>query len=100
MGVVEVRISLVGGQLVASKESVTLSKGRGETIKWHNDTAETIQIKFVNGSPFPPKRNPYTIAAGKPQDSGSIHASESTTWFYTICAASGAMADPQVIIER
>lgn len=100
MAVVEVRISMVNGQLAASPDSVTLSKARGETINWHNDTTETIQLSFVSGSPFPPSRNPYTIPAGKPENSGSIQVNENTNWSYTMSAASGVMADPQVIIQR
>jgi hypothetical protein len=100
MAVVDVRITMVNGQFVTSPDSVTLSKGRGDTIKWFNDTVERIQVRFADGSPFPAERNPYDITAGKHVDSGSIHVAENTSWSYVIIAASGAMADPQVIIER
>lgn len=100
MAVVDVHIALVDGKFVPSQEVVRLSKSKGETIKWNNDTAESIRISFSEGSPFPPEWNPYDIAPNKQVNSGDIKVNEGTGWSYTITAASGAMADPQVIIER
>ncbi len=100
MAVVDVRIAMVDGQFVPSQEVVPLSKSKGDTIMWHNDTVESIEIKFQDGSPFPAERNPYDVGAGKQVNSGDVKAVEGTQWSYTITAASGAMADPQVIIER
>jgi hypothetical protein len=100
MAVVDVRIAMVGGTFVPSQESVKLSKSKGDTIRWYNDTAEQIRLSFTGGVPFAADHHPYEIGAGKQVNSGHIQAAEETTWFYTITAASGAMADPQVIIER
>ncbi len=100
MSVVDVRITMVNGALVASPDVVQLSRSNGDTIKWHNDTTEGIQVNFTAGSPFPADRNPYPIAAGKQANSGNITVGEGTSWSYDITASSGMMADPQVIIER
>lgn len=100
MAVVDVRISKVNGVFVPSVDVVKLSKSNGDTISWHNETVEPVQIAFADGSPFPADRNPYEIAAGKQVSSGNVQAAVGTDWSYTISAASGAMADPQVIIER
>ncbi len=98
MSVVDVHISMVNGQFVPSQDVVRLSKSKGETIKWYNDTTEAIQIEFNGGSPFP--TGSFDISAGKQTGSGAVKANEGTSWSYTITAASGAMADPQVIIEK
>lgn len=100
MGVVDVRITFSHGQFTPSKDPVTLAKSKGETITWYNDTSESLTIEFADGSPFPADRNPYHVAAGKQVQSGNISVQESTTWKYNIAAPSGAMTDPQVIIER
>jgi hypothetical protein len=100
MSVIEVRITASNGQFTPSKDPVTLSKSRGETIKWYNDTPENITIQFSKGTPFPDSHHPYSIGAGKHKDSGGIQVKEGTNWAYMIIAESGAMADPQVIIER
>lgn len=100
MGVIDVRITFSNGQFTPSKDPVTLGKSKGETILWHNDTAESLTIEFADGSPFPADRNPYHVPAGKQVPSGNITVQEGTKWSYNISAASGAMTDPQVIIER
>lgn len=100
MGVIDVRISLIGGELKPSVDPVILSKGNGETIKWHNDTAQDVTVKFSFGTPFPPGRDPYTIRAGKSTDSGSIQVDADTQWQYDLVTSTGQVADPQVIIHR
>lgn len=100
MGVIDVRITFSNGQFTPSQDPVTLHKTNGETIKWQNDTSESLTITFTDGSPFPADRNPYQVAAGKQVNSGNITAQEGTEWAYSITAPSGAMTDPQVIIER
>ncbi|HET8668457.1 MAG TPA: hypothetical protein VFM10_10790 [Terriglobales bacterium] len=100
MAVIEVRINYTNGQFVPSQDPITLSKSKGETIKWYNETAERLTLEFANGTPFPPSRNPYTVDPDKQVDSGNIQVQEGTEFSYTIKAASGAMVDPQVIIER
>jgi len=99
MAVIDVRITSVNGKFVPSQDPVTLSKGNGDTIKWHNDTPQEITINFADGTPFPGDRNPYRIGPGKQQDSGNIQASAGTNWAYLIIAASGAVMDPEVIIK-
>lgn len=98
MSVIDVRIAMVNGGFVSSPDVAKLSKSKGETIKWHNDTTEAIRLDFNGRSPFAAGR--YDLAAGKQANSGAVTANDGTSWFYTITAASGAMADPQVIIEK
>lgn len=100
MGVIDVRITFSNGQFTVSPDPVTLAKSKGETIKWHNDTNQSVTINFTDGTPFPAERNPYPVSAGKQADSGNITVDAVTKWAYTVTAASGAMMDPQVIIER
>lgn len=100
MSVIDVHITSTNGQFKPSLDPVTLSKNKGQTIKWHNDTAENLTINFTNGTPFPGNRQPYRLDAGRQVDSGPIEVQENTNWSYDIVAASGAIADPQVIIER
>lgn len=100
MGVIDVRITFSNGQFKVSLDPVTLAKSKGETISWHNDTTQSLTINFNDGSPFPAERNPYQVTAGKQTQSGNITVEPGTKWAYTITASSGAMMDPQVIIER
>ncbi len=99
MAVTDVSITLKNGQFTPSKDPVPLSKGNGDTIKWHNDTNQNISISFDSGSPFPGNLNPYRIDAGQQKNSGNIQVQAGTSWDYSIRAASGAVADPQVIIQ-
>ncbi|MFB3916218.1 MAG: hypothetical protein ACE14M_05785 [Terriglobales bacterium] len=100
MAVIDVRITK-NGQLKPSLDPVPLSKSKGETINWHNDSGTDIQIDFTNGTPFPGSLNPYDIKAGGQKNSGPIQAQPNPrkTWDYTIRASSGAVADPGVIIQ-
>ncbi len=98
MAVIEVSITFKNGQFTPSQDPVRLSKSNGDVINWHNDTNEDITISFDNGTPFPGNQNPYSINAGRQKSSGNIQAQANTDWTYSIQAASGAMADPQVII--
>lgn len=100
MGVIDVHITFRNGQFTPSQDPVTLHKANGETIKWVNDTDETLTITFAGGSPFPAERNPYQVGPHKQVDSGNITVEAVTKWAYNISTASGAMTDPQVIIER
>jgi len=100
VAVVEVSITFKDGQYIASQDPVVLSKTKGDTIQWQNETKEKIRITFVDGTPFPGSRNPYEINPGRQVNSGNIEVEEGTNWAYAIVAESGAMADPQVIIQR
>ena len=95
---IEVRITKDAGKFVPSQDPVTLSKSHGDVVQWQNDTGEQITIKFGAGTPFPGRMNPYTISPGSFQQSGLIEGAAGK-WKYNIEGASGAITDPDVVIE-
>jgi hypothetical protein len=97
--IIDVHVTLSNGQLVVSQDTATLSIGSGHVIRWYNDTNEGIVITFTNGTPFSEDLNPYSICAGQYKSSGPIAVAAGTAWSYDITAASGAVIDPEVIIQ-
>jgi len=97
--IIDVHITLSNGQLVASQDAATLSIGSGHILRWYNDTNEGIVIIFTNGTPFPADLNPYSICAGQYRSSGPIAVAAGTAWSYNVIADSGAVLDPEVIIQ-
>jgi hypothetical protein len=95
----DVDITLQNGTPHANPETVTVSRGKGESVLWHNNSNRDIIIKFDKDSPFGAKPHPYHLKPGEKKVSGGIIADADTTWNYTIKVEAGAAADPQVIIK-
>ena len=100
MAAKDVDITLANGIPQANPETVTLSKGQGHTVLWHNNTTSHLVIKFNHGTPFDPHLHPYDLGPGEKKPSGPVMANADTTWSYTISVKGGAAADPQVVINQ
>lgn len=99
MAVIDVRVTSSNGKLAPSIDPVVLSKGKGDTIEWFNDTAQTITIAFDGGCPFG-DHQPYNIQPGQHKHSGSLSCNPDSTWNYAISVPTGPVTDPQVIVQR
>jgi|SwirhisoilCB1_FD_contig_31_14579803_length_837_multi_4_in_0_out_0_2 hypothetical protein len=96
LGMLRVVDAEIDSSAHVTPDPIPLSKGRGEQIRWWNNTEVEVTVVFVD-SPFQWKN--LTIVPGGSETSGPIIVNPAREFKYTVRVGS-VVNDPRVIINH